>query len=319
MNQNLRWIALGVFIVIILVSFQGLFSSDIPTSRNTEYWWSVDVSRGINVYPSEPGFIEGRSCAYMPLYFVVVGNLMKVFGTSPIVGKVVSTLAALGIALLVYLISVKLTGRKLLSAIPGILFLLFPATGNYSAEQVKIDIPALFLATVSLYLVLNKRYLWSVPFAVLAFFTKQYFIAVPIATAVYLLWKGRKILARYVGLYLALVGVGFGIGQFVTGGTFFTHTVLYMFAPQFGSIVWSRSIGGALICLGYLAPVLLLAIYGMWKSKRSGLLGVYLVVSLLVMVITIGKVGSGINYSFEALVASCCLGSLVLGSEKLKG
>ena len=319
MNLNLKlskygtWIALGVFLVVILGSFQGLSSSTIPPGLNTEYRWSVDISQGIDIYPDEEsGFIEGRSNAYMPIYFLVVGNLMKVFGTSPIVGKMVSVLAALGIALLIYLISAKLTGRRLLSIIPGVLFLLYPAIGNYSAEQVKIDILGLFLAVLGLYLVVNRHYLWAVPFAVLAFFTKQFFIAVPIATALYLLWKDRQILVKYVGLYVVLIGIGFGIGQLVTGGTFFTHTVLYMFAPQFGSIVWGRNMMGTLMGLGYLTPVLALAIYGVGKSRSFGFFGLYLVVSLLIMVVTIGKVGSGLNYTFNALIASCCLANLVL-------
>ena len=313
LGKSGSWIALGVFLVIILVTFQGLFSSEIPTSLNTEYRWSVDVSQGMDIYPDEEsGFIEGRSNAYMPIYFLVVGNLMKVFGTSPIVGKTVSTLAALGIALLIYLVSIKLTDRKLLSIVPGVLFLLYPAIGNYSAEQVKIDILGLFLAVIGLYLVFNRHYLWAVPFAVLAFFTKQYFIAVPIVTVVYLAWKERRILVKYVGLYLVLVGMGFGIGQYVTEGTFFTHTVLYLFAPQFGSLTFDRNVMGTLLSLGYLTPVLVIAVYGMWKSREFGFLGVYLVVSLLIMVVTVGKVGSGLNYSFSALVASCCLSSLVL-------
>lgn len=317
MNLNLNrygiWIALVVFVVVILTTFRE-FTMEVPPNPNTEYKWSVDISRGVNIYPyEEHGFIEGLSLAYTPIYFLAVGNLMKVFGTSPLVGKIVSTLAALGIALLIYLISSKLTSRKLLSIIPGVLFLLYPAISNYSSAQVKTDILGLFFAVLSIYLVFNKHYLWAVPVAVLAFFTKQYYVAVPIATAMFLLWRERQVLFKYVGLYMGLLGIGFGIGQYITGGTFLTHTVVYLFsAPDFTTFKVGRYIAGILMCLGYLAPVLLIALYGMWKVKEFGLLGAYLVVSLLVMVITIGKVGSGINYTFESLVAGCCLSSLVL-------
>ena len=315
------WIALGVFVVVILLTFQNLFVNDLSTNPadaghgwSMEYNWSTYVAKGIPLYPEEDSFIEGQSLAYMPLYFVVVGNLMRVFGTSAVVGKLVSTLAALGTALLIYKVGVKLTGRKLLSMIPGVLFLLYPTLGNDSAQQMKIDILGLFFSTLSLYLVFNRKYLWAVPFAVLAFFTKQYFIGIPIAVGIYLLLlKDRGTLLRYVGFYLLLVLVGFGVGQIVTGGTFFTHTILYLFsAPDFTIIRASGTLVGFLISIGYLTPVLVIAVYGMWKTRYFGFLGTYLVVSLVILVITIGKVGSGINYTFDTLVASCSLSSLVL-------
>ena len=84
-----------------------------------------------------------------------------------------------------------------------------------------------------------------------------------------------------------------------------------MFDPRFGSIVPIRNLVGSLVCFGYLVPVLVLAVYGMRKTRQFGLLGLYLVVGLLIMVITIGKEGSGTNYTFEPLIASCCLASLI--------
>src|SRR4030042_1176209 len=319
LSKHSIWIVLGILILTILVFYQNLFTNDLNNDRtkggqgwSMEYDWAVQVAEGTPLYPNEPSFIEGQTLAYMPIYFLVVGNLMKVLGTSAAVGNVVSTLAALGIALLIYKMGVKLTGRRLLSILPGVLFLIYPSMSNYSSEQMKIDILALFFVTLSLYLVLDKKYLWSVPFAVLAFFTKQYYIALPITVMVYLLWKERRALWSYLGLYSLLIAIGFGIGQYLTGGTFFRHVVLFMFQPQFGEIVPSRIVWSSLICLAYLLPVLALAVYGLKKSGRLGLLGTYLVVSLLLMVVTLGKTGSGINYTFEPLVIACCLSSLVL-------
>lgn len=325
MNLNLNklskystWIILVVFVLVILTTFQGLFTDNLSSIPNApgwsmEYNWSTYVARGIPLYPKEPTFIEGQSLAYMPLYFVIVGNLMKVFGFSSVVGKIVSALAVLGVAVLIYRVGVKLTDRKLLSIVPSLLFLLYPITSNYTSVQMKIEPLGLLFSTASLYLALNKKYLWAVLPAVLALFTKQYFIVLPIATATYLLWKDRSTLVRYVSLYLVLIGVGFGVGQYVTGGTFFTHTVLFLgTAPDFTTLIVGRSIVGMLMSLGYLAPVLIVAIYGMRRTRYFGLLGIYLVVSLVILAVTVGKVGSGINYTFDALVASCCLASLVL-------
>lgn len=307
------WIALGLFVLLILGAFTQLFEDWIPTSKNTEYWWSVDYSEGRNIYPyEEDGFIEGHSCAYMPVYFIVTGNAMKVFGTSPIVGKLISTFAALGAAMLIYLIGSKLSGQKLFSIVLGALFLMYPVLIDYSSSEVKIDILGLFLSTLGLYLVVTKHYIWAVFPAVLAFFTKQFYIAVPLAVGLYLLWTNRKELVKYAGLYLLLIGVGFGAGQWVSDGQFFTHTVLYMFSPEFGEQDMGRTVGSSLVCFGYLAPAFILAVYGMWKTKTFGFLGLYMAVATLLMILMVGKEGSGTNYTFESFTAMCCLSGLVL-------
>lgn len=327
MNQNLGrfekysfLIALTVYLLVVLAFYVSSFSTPLPSTTehpNTEYNWSVDLSKGRNIYPDEPTFIEGLSNAYMPLYFLVTAGFMELFGTtSAVVGKLVSTFAALGGGLLLYLIGVKLTGRKLVSIIPGLLFLLYPVVVDYSSTQVKIDILGLFLTLLGIYLVLSKHILWAVIPMVLAFFTKQFYIALPISVGIYLLWKDRSTLVKFVGFYLILVAIGFGLGQFLTHGTFFRHVVLFLFDPQFGSQEVDRTIVGTLICLGYLSPALILAIFGSWKTKYLGLLTVYLVVALVLLVVMIGKVGSGTNYTFESLAACCCLAALLFKKKE---
>lgn len=307
-------IALAVYVLVILTLYVSEFSTPPPstiTHLNTEYKWSVDFSEGRSIYTSETNFIEGHSNAYMPMYFVVTGSAMRLSGsTSAVVGKLVSTLAALGSAILLYFISLKLTGRKLVSLLPGLLFLLYPVVINSSAVQVKIDILGLFFTILSIYLVLSKHMLWAVIPMVLAFFTKQFYIALPISVGLYLLWKDRTTLVKFVGLYLVLALVGFGVGQLVTGGHFFRHVVLFLFAPEFSTQQVERTLVGSLICLGYLAPVLILAIYSMVRSKYIGLLTLYLIVALALLVFMVGKVGSGTNYTFESLAACCCLAAL---------
>ena len=321
--MNLKFpsiLVLAVFSLVILGTYTNLFANDLNNDPalaghgwSMEYNWSTYVTEGRPLYPTwETEFIEGSTLAYMPIYFLVTGNLMKVFGESAVVGKLVSAVSVLGTAFLIYLIGVKISGRKWISSILGVLFLFYPTVANYTSVQMKIEPLGLFFSTLGLYLVVVKKYLWAVPFAVLAFFTKQYYIIVPAATCLYLLFKDKTNLVKYCVLYLALVIVGFGIGELVTRGVFFRHTVLFMFDPQFGSLEVERVTLGFLVCLGYLVPSLLIAVYGMWKTKYFGLLGIYLVVSLVVLGITIGKVGSGINYTLDSLVASCCLSALII-------
>lgn len=316
-EKHSTWVALAAFAICLVLFYSHVLVADVPTSKNTEYWWSVDYSNGVNVYPYEPiGFIEGVSCAYMPIYFIITGTMMKIFGTSPIIGKIVSTVAAFGIALLLYHISSKISGRKLVSILPGILFLAYPVTVDYVSTEVKIDILGLFFSTLGLYLVVTKHYFWGAFPAVLAFFTKQFYIAVPLAIGVYLLWTNRKALLIYASTYWVLILVGFVVGQIVSGGTFFEHTILYMFSPGFGEQDFGRTIGSSLVCLGYLMPALILAVYGMHRTKVFGFQGLYLIIALILMVLMLGKEGSGTNYSFESLVAACCLVPLIFGRKE---
>lgn len=328
MNQRLAslgkygfWFALVLYTLAVLVFYVGEFSTPPPSTAvylNTEYKWAVDFAEGRSIYTSEKNFIEGHSNAYMPLYFVVTGGVMRLSGsTDAVVGKLVSTFAALSGALLIYLIGVKFTGRKLASVVPGLLFLLYPVVVNFSASQVKIDILGLFFTILGVYFVLGRHYLLAVVPMVLAFFTKQFYIALPISVGLWLLFKDRSTLVRFVGLYSVFVATGFGVGQLVTEGRFFRHVVLFLFAPEFSTQEVSRTLAGTLICFGYLTPVLILAIYGMWRMKYLGFLTLYLVVASVLLVFMIGKVGSGTNYTFESLVACCCLATLVF-KKRLK-
>ena len=313
-------IAVSTILLVFLLAYHNVFKYDASSSP-MDYSWIVRVTHGGILYPPEPYYVEGVTILYMPLYYLLTGNLMKIFGTSPVVGKLVSTVAVFVISLLIYYIGKKLSKRNVLPIIPAVMFAFYPFIVNWAAEQTKIDLLGLMFTTIGFTLALNKKYLWAAIPLVLALFTKQSFVSAPIAIGIYLLLKDRKSLISYSILIVILGLSGLAFGNLLTHGTFVTHVIGYLndtdFISASNQASWGvRMVVGSLVCLAYLSPVLIIAGYGMYRYKQFGLVGIYLVVSLLVLVITIGKAGSGTNYTFDALVAACCLCSLVLGVKK---
>ncbi len=257
---------LGTAIVILLTYYHQMFSPE-PNSSFFEWSKAVFVSQGVQVYPPEAQFREGITLLYMPIYFLTTGFLMQVFGETAVVCKVVSGISVLVTASLIYQICVLLTKRRVLSILPAVMFMMYPTVQNWVTEQTKVDTMALMFSTAALLLILKKEYLWSVPLLVLSFFTKQDYVALPLATGLYLLVRDKGTLLKFTGLYCVLAIIGFGMGQYFTQGTFITHVIGFLWQPQFGKILLDRTIGGTLVCLGYLTPVLVLAVYSIWRSR----------------------------------------------------
>lgn len=325
LSSSTRWwlVSVVVFLLVIVVVYLSrMLSGVLPTTSPMEWGWLVQVAHGENLYPATISYVDGQTLLYTPLYFLFVGNLMKVFGITPIVSKVVSTICVFVTALLIYYVGRKLSDRKAVPIVPAVLFMLYPAVINWAVVQTMIDLMGLMLTTIGIVLCLNKKYLWSIIPFVLAIFTKQYFVSAPIAVSVYLLLKRDwKMVTCYVAGLIFLFVAGLTLGNWLTHGTFVTHVVGYLDAPTFVSSTnqasyLARTVGGTLVCLAYLAPVLILTGYGIWKTRTLGLVGIFLIVSLVVLLVTIGKAGSGTNYTFDALVAGCCLSSLVLGKKE---
>jgi len=309
-------VVLGIVLgLAVTFAYRSVFTNSFGASP-MDYGWLVRVAQDGDLYPYESTYIDGQTVLYTPLYFLIVGNLMKVFGLTPIVGKVISTICMLVTAYFIYCISSRLTTRKILAIIPVAMFMLYPFIVDYTANQTKIDLMGLMFSTIGLFLVLNRRYLLSVIPFILAIFTKQYFVSAPIAVGIYLLLKDRKQLAVFAPTLALSFGGGLLLGDIITSGTFTSHVIGFLNAPTFGDMYLRRYLGCGLMNMLYLSPVLSIAVIGMVKKRVIGLLGIYLVVSLVVMFITMGKVGSGLNYTFDSLVASCMLAPLVIKKDR---
>jgi hypothetical protein len=299
-----------VVVFYLLPDWSTLTSTKIA-GDTIEWKWSVMVSQGQSIYPYEDHFVGSHTCIYPPMFMLVLGNLMKVFGTSPILGKVVSFVAVIVTALFAYLVTRRVSGRPSLSLIAPLLILLHPTFAISGLNDVKIDQLGVMFSAIALYLVVIRQVWWSIPFIILAVYTKQSFIALPIAVFIYLLLREWR---SALSFGLTTVGVGVIVlvfAQYSTNDQFWTH--IMGMAMQSGSISLLRIGVGTAVSVGLMGVPFCLAVLYLVKTKDFKSITVwYFFIAFLVLLGTIGKWESGINYSFEVLVAASILSVLAL-------
>ncbi|HEY8460749.1 MAG TPA: hypothetical protein VIM99_10235 [Blastocatellia bacterium] len=108
---------------------------------------------------------------WFPMYQLVCAVASLLFGHTFYVAKLVSAICGIGVCLLVYLISLRLTDHRPLSLLAFLLAALNPLHILYSSSSMT-DIPHGFLVMASLYFVLEKRWNVAAVFAAAAGFTR---------------------------------------------------------------------------------------------------------------------------------------------------
>lgn len=108
---------------------------------------------------------------WFPLYQFICAAISVVFGHSFYVAKLVSAVCGIGVCLLVFQISMHLTGRRPLSLLAFALASLSPLHILYSASSLT-DIPHAFPVMASLYFALVKRWNIAAVFAAAAGFMR---------------------------------------------------------------------------------------------------------------------------------------------------
>lgn len=241
---------------------------------------------------------------YPPLYPLTLTAASRVLGPAFWYGRLLSWLSIVAAAVLIGAMLRALTGDRTAAAVGGLFLLAFPAA-SYWASLYRVDALALALSLGGLYVCVRSPARWAMPLAAALFtaaiYTRQsYGLAAPLAAAVWLLGAGRgRRAAALVGL-IAILGAGFFGGlQWLTRGGFSLNIVtanLNEFQP--GSL--ARYVGD----VWTLAPIALLAAGGflllglglrppVWRLVAPYLLGAAL------SALTIGKVGSNVNYLLE--------------------
>ncbi len=258
---------------------------------------------------------------YPPLYVLTLTPFVGLFGPNFWAGRAISTTCALASGAALALIIHTHTRDRLAAAISGLLFLAVPYVVHWSS-LLRIDLLALACSLVGLYFLVRwPSARWSMISAGLlllaAIYTRQsYALAAPLAAFVWLLvrdWRRALGLAALVGgLAVALLL----ILNTVTRGGFFFHVVVAN-VNEFGieRLQWN------LRQLCVTAPILLLLGAGSLfiAPGRQGLwplLAPYLVGAAL-SGLTIGKIGSNVNYFLElSATLSLAAGALVARSRE---
>jgi hypothetical protein len=283
------------------VSLRSDFSWDDAEPEILNQAWRL--ARGQSIYRNidSPPF---AFAAYTPLYYALVALLLKLTGLSFLPAKLISLLSALSIGWAMVRLSRQWHGSAR-SGIWAAFFLFLLPAFLYNAVRCHVQMMAVALSVWSLVFFMRSRWqetvIISPLFAVLAFYTKQTQIALPLAMAVYLALRTRRWLLPYVatgtlGGLIPLLWL-----QKATGGDFLLDTV------QLARLAYNAA-DIPLIFLHHAGPIVLfigLATGTSWRRFRGGLwepIDLYLASVLLTTLVSLGRLGAHGQYVLELLV-----------------
>ena len=290
---------------------------------------AMAMTAGQNIYRRDlamPPYIVSN---YPPLYVLSLVPFVGLFGPSFLAGRIISALCSLASAVFLALIVRTYSQDRLAAAVTAMLFLAFPYVVGWS-PLARVDMLALALSTAGLYVLVRWPTTWqglviSALLLVAAVYTRQsYGLAAPLAAFVWLWTQDRRQSLRLrSGQALRLAALVGGIGlilflalNVLTQGGFFFHVVTAT-VNEFGTERLERHWRD----LRDTAPILLIfggafLILAPRRVRSWPLLAPYLVGAIL-SALTIGKIGSNINYLLELCAAlSLVAGALVAWSHQ---
>lgn len=248
---------------------------------------------------------------YPPVYYGILGKLINIFGDSLIVGRVLNLVTAAGCCIVVGMIVHRLTGHKLIGLIAGLLPMAHPVFLNWSMI-VRVDLMAVMWSLAGIYLVLRfhpSRWMYlSIPFLLLAVYTKQSMLAGTVAVCLYLLIRNWRQGLIYCG---ALGGVGLAglvAATIATNGEFFNCLFTYQqLEPYF------KRFADDFILVGYtpLVPAIVLTVYYI-IPRRLTLPALFVLIALPVNLVLIYRLGSSHVYFVEIITALSITAALAL-------
>jgi len=255
---------------------------------------------------------------YPPLYPLALVPGVALFGPTFAPGRLLSVLCAIATAVALWFIIRTHTQQRLAAWLAATTFLAWPYVVEWSA-LLRIDLLALALSTWALYVVSRwprdrRATVVAGVLLVGAVFTRQsYGLAAPLAAFVWLWaragWRRALLLAAVAAV---LGGALLLLLVLTTGGGFWTHIV----SANVNAFDFNR-VGDRANEVARFAPVMLaggLAVLLLGPRALSAwpLVVPYLVGSL-VSAVTIGKVGSNVNYLLEFCAAISLAASALVG------
>jgi hypothetical protein len=279
--------------------------------------WLLDgarrVARGEGLY-GPPTQLPLMHYAYTPLYYAIVGGLIRIFGDSGYtLGRLVSIVSTLGGALALAWTVRRITSRWSYGALAAGLFLTQNLTALLWGSLSRVDALGVGLSLLGLAVFVSGRTSLSAIVFLLALLTKQTFFIEPLVAGL-ALWPWR---ARFVRFAAILVGGGLisvGVATWLTGGWFLWHTILAnsneldlpTFAVLMGTFLQYNGLVVVAACVACVLPCV--NGEGVWRLYFAG---------CLVTLPTVAKLGASSNYWLELSAVTSVL--LAIASCKLAG
>jgi len=282
---------------------------------------AMRLAAGQNIYRTDLSTPPYSISNYPPLYVVALIPWLQWFGPSFAAGRVISVLCAWASGVFLSLIIYTQTRDRLAAVIAGSILLAFPYVVSWSS-LLRIDLLALASSLAGLYLLAA----WPLPrwqllagaiLLVAAIYTRQsYALAAPLAALAWLWANDRRWAIGLAGLVGGLTLALFLLLNTVTRGGFYFNIVAANI-HEFGieRLQWNLDrlwkTAAILLCLGGASLALLRRWNPLWPLGAPYLIGAAL------SALTIGKIGSNVNYLLELCAAlSLVAGSMIAWSRK---
>jgi hypothetical protein len=274
---------------------------------------------------------------YPPVYHLASRAVMA-FGVDPLAaGRIVSLAATAVIAIsIAWLVTAELVGRVgcsavVVGAVTGALLVLSLEPVEMWFDRMRVDMLAIALAFVGVAFAVRaeRQPAWlalAMPAFVLSIYTRQTELAAPASALLVLLFVRPRaaILAGVGGACLGVAALAWL--EWVTAGGFLRHIITYNINTWTFALLMER----LRFQVSY-AVLLALAVIGLtalWLRRRDEtpprgaeasrynlvvpIISVWLLLSLIMMVVTVGKTGSNVNYFIEPMsVCTVAVGLLI--------
>lgn len=280
---------------------------------------AMRLAAGQNIYRTEIASPPYTITNYPPVYPLALAP----FAHSDIAflaGRAISVLSAIATAIFLALIIYHASQDRLAALASGATFLAIPFVVHWSG-LLRVDMLALALSTAALYLLVRSSgSRWGIAGAglllIAAIYTRQsYALAAPLA-AVAWLWSQQR--RRAVELALLVGGLAlilFILLNILTGGGFFFNIITanvneFMMSQLSWNLNNLTATTPILLILGAL-----LLFFGRGRMSLWPLLALYLI-GATISALTIGKIGSNVNYFLELSAAlSLAAGAFLAWSQ----
>jgi len=253
-----------------------------------------------------------QNTAYPPMFFLAACVPADFLGVSFFSCRIVSVAASIISGIMLVLIVRKVSGGM----IPGLISILVFFTSPfvfYWYPLCRVDMLAVMFTLMGLYAFLCDGFYLSLLFFLLAFYSKQSFIAAPLACAAYMFFhvKKKSESVKYLFSYVFLVLAVFSILFVLTGGEFYNHLIKYQISRvEFHIAFWYYAILFILHLPVFLSIALLFRVN---RRIFSGIFGYYLILTMVTS-LSIIKYYTFLNLFIELVLAA----SLLIGVN-LKG
>jgi hypothetical protein len=319
-------IVLGFFIVAAAIIFALYAVMSVMYRYSLDYGeaplidQAVRLSSGENIYRPDISTPPYTIANYPPLYVISLIPFLNWFDSPFHMARVISVIATLLTGAFISLIIYTLSKNRYAALVAAMLFFASPYVVQWSGRA-RIDSLALAFATGALFVLVRwpkERWTWLIGglLFVAAIYTRQsYALAAPLAGFVWL-WTQDKRRA----FSLALLVGGLGIALFflintLTNGGFYYNIV----TANVNSFSWERLKDNLaqLWADNYIILVLsVVFLFIGWRSQKSWLIVAFFLVGGLLSALTVGKIGSNVNYFLELAAALALVGgAFVVWSE----